>query len=173
MKFFEKLWKMWENIEILNFSQQKKKELFSIRTKLSYYKFFTENLLAIEMKNKNKNKKANKQTNKHKKQILMNKPVQLRLSILELSKILIYEFWHDYVKPKYGDFDMDIWYIKTDYIYKDIAEDVETRFGTSNYKLDKPLPNGKNKKVIGLMKDELSWKIMTKFVGIRAKTYSY
>ena len=49
------------------------------------------------MKNKNKNKKANKQTNKHKKQILMNKPVQLRLSILELSKILIYEFWHDYV----------------------------------------------------------------------------
>ena len=52
--------------------------------------------------------KTKKQTNKHKKQILMNKPVQLRLSILELSKILIYEFWHDYVKPKYGDFDMDI-----------------------------------------------------------------
>ena len=58
------------------------------------------------MKKKKKKKKANKQTNK--KQIPMNKPVQLRLSILELSKILIYEFWHDYVKPKYGDFDMVI-----------------------------------------------------------------
>ena len=58
-------------------------------------------------------------------------------------------------------------------IYKDIAEDVETRFDTSNYELDRPLPKGKNKKVIGLMKDELSGKTMTKFVGLRAKTYSH
>ena len=55
---------------------------------------------------------------------------------------------------------------KTDDIYKDIAEDVETRFDTSNYELDRPLPNGKNKKVIGLMKDELGEKIMIKFVGL-------
>ena len=71
------------------------------------------------------------------------------------------------------DTDSFIVYIKTDYIYKDIAEDVETRFDTSNYELDKPFPKGKNKKVIGLMKDELGGKIMTKFVGLRAKTYSY
>ena len=111
----------------------------------------------------------------------MNKPVHLGLSILELSKILMYEFWYDYVKPKYGekvklcymDTDSFIVYIKTDDIYKDIAEDVETRFDTSNYELDRPLPKGKNKKVIGLMKDELGGKIMTKFVGLRAKTYSY
>ena len=64
-------------------------------------------------------------------------------------------------------------YIKTDDIYNDIAEDVETRFDTSNYELDRPLPNGKNKKVIRLKKDELGGKIMTKFVGLRAKTYSY
>ena len=71
----------------------------------------------------------------------MNKPVYLGLSILELSKILMYEFWYDYVKPKYGkkaklcwkDTDSFIVYIKTDDIYKDIAEDVETRFDTSNY----------------------------------------
>ena len=63
-------------------------------------------------------------------------------------------------------------YIKTDDIYKDIAEDVETRFDTSNYELDRPLPKTKDRKVIGLMKDELGWKIMTKFVGIRAKSYS-
>ena len=46
----------------------------------------------------------------------------------------------------------------------DIAEDVETRFDTSNYELDRPLPKGKNKKVIGLIKVELCGKIMTKFV---------
>ena len=63
-------------------------------------------------------------------------------------------------------------YIKTDDIYKDIAEDVETRFDTSNYELDRPLPKTKDRKVIGLMKDKLGWKIMTKFVGIRAKSYS-
>ena len=60
-------------------------------------------------------------------------------------------------------------YIKTDDIYKDIAEDIETRFDTSNYALDSTLPKRKNKKVIGLMKDELDGKIMTKFVGLRAK----
>ena len=64
-------------------------------------------------------------------------------------------------------------YIKTDDIYNDIAEDVETRFDTSNYELDRPLPKEKKKKVIGLMKDELGRKIMTKFVGLRAKTYKY
>ena len=62
---------------------------------------------------------------------------------------------------------------KADDIYKDVAEDAVTRFDSSNYELDRPLPKGKNKKVIGLMKDELGGKIMTKFVGLRAKTYSY
>ena len=70
----------------------------------------------------------------------MNKPIHFGLSILKLSKTLIYEFWYDYVKPKYGekvklcymDRDSFIVYIKTEDIYKDIAEDVETRFGTSN-----------------------------------------
>ena len=111
----------------------------------------------------------------------MNKPVHLGLSVLELSKIVMYEFCYDYVKPKYGeklklcymDTDCFIEYIKTDDIYKDIAEDVQNRFDTSNYELDRPLPKGKNRKVIGLMKDAIAGKIMTKFVGLRAKTYSY
>ena len=63
-------------------------------------------------------------------------------------------------------------YLKTDDIYKDNLEDVETRFDTSNYELDRPLPKGKNKKVIGLMKGELGGKIVIKFVALRAKTYS-
>ena len=56
-------------------------------------------------------------------------------------------------------------YIKTDDIYKCVAGDVETRFDTSNYELDRPLPKGKNKKIIGLMKDELGGKVMAKFFG--------
>ena len=60
-------------------------------------------------------------------------------------------------------------YRKTDYIYEDIAGDVQSRFETSNYELDTPLFKGKTKKVIGLMKDELCGKIMIKFVGLSAK----
>ena len=62
---------------------------------------------------------------------------------------------------------------EADDIYKDIAEDVETRIDTSNYELDRPLPIKKDKKVIALMKDELGGKIMTKVVGLGVKTYNY
>ena len=71
------------------------------------------------------------------------------------------------------DTDSFILYIKTVDIYKDIGKDVETGFDTLNYKLGNPLLKGKNKKVIGLMKDELSGQIMKEFVGLTAKTYSY
>ena len=71
------------------------------------------------------------------------------------------------------DTDSFIVYVKTDDIYKDIAEDVETRFYTSNFEIDKPLPKRKNEKVIGLMNDELVREIMKEFVGLRAKTCSY
>ena len=108
-------------------------------------KFFTENLLAIAME---------------KIEILMNRPVYLGPSKLELSIILMHELWYDYTKPKYGenakvcymDTDSFIIYVKTDDIYKDTAEDVETRFYTSNFELDRLLRKGKNKKVFGLMK---------------------
>ena len=62
---------------------------------------------------------------------------------------------------------------KTDDIYKYIAEDVETSFDTLNFELGRRLPKGKNKKVIGLMKDELGEQIMKEFIGLRAKTNSY
>ena len=111
----------------------------------------------------------------------MNKPAYLGLSTLELSKIVMHQFQYDYVKPKFGekanlcyiDTDSFVIYRKKDGIYKDIAEDVETRFDTSNYELDRSLPKGKHKKVIRLMKDELGGKIMKEFVGLRVKTYSY
>ena len=113
--------------------------------------------------------------------VKMNKPIYLGQSILEISKIIMYEFWCDYMKKKYGDMvklcymdtDSLIMNIKTKDIYKDIAQDVEERFDTSNYDVDRPLSKGKNKKVIGLMKDELGGGIITEFVALRPKTYSY
>ena len=126
-------------------------------------KFLTANLLAIEMK---------------KTQITMNQPVYLGFSILDLSKTVMNKFWYDYLKLKYGenakhcymDTDSFIVHVKTDDIYKDIAKDVEKRFYTSNYKIDRPLPIGKSRKAIGLMKDELGGQVTKKIVGLRAKT---
>ena len=123
-----------------------------------------------------------------KTKVKMNKPIYLGLSILEISKILMYEFWYDYMKPKYNndvklcymDTDSFVMHIKTNDFYKDIASDVENRFDTLNYEVNtsettahRPLPTGKNKKVIGLMKDELGGKIITEFVTLRPKTYSF
>ena len=98
-------------------------------------KWFSENLLAIEMK---------------KTKVKMNKPVYQGLSILEISNTLMYEFWYDYMKPKYGgnvklcymDTDSFIMHIKTEDFCKDIADDVEKRFDISNYddECDRPLP---------------------------------
>ena len=113
-----------------------------------------------------------------KTKVKMNKPVYLGMSILDISKTLMYEFWYDYMKPEYDDnvklcTDSFIIDIKTEDNYEGIADDVEKRFDTSNYKIDRLLPTGKNKKVIGLMKDELGGKIMTEFIALRSKTYAY
>ena len=95
----------------------------------------------------------------------------------------MYEFWYDYIKPKYGDkarlcyMDTDsfIMHIKTEDLNRDIANDVERWFDTSNYdkKDNTPYLIGKNKKVIGKFKDELGGKIMTEFCALRGKAYSF
>ena len=105
------------------------------------------------------------------------------MSILEIRKMLMYEFWYDYVKPKYGDrvklcytdTDSFIIYIETENFFEDIPNDVERWFDTSNYsKNDKrPLPIDKNKKVPGLFKNELEGKIIIELVGLRPKIYAY
>ena len=125
-------------------------------------KLISENLSIIEMK---------------KVKVKMKKPIYLGLSILEISKIIMCGFWYDYVKVMvrlcYMDTDSLIMNIKTKDFYKDIAQDVEERFDTSNYDVDRPFPKGKNKKVIGLMKDEVGGGIITESVALRPKTYSY
>ena len=113
--------------------------------------------------------------------VVMNKPVYLGQAILDLSKIIMYEFHYNYMKPKYGenlklcymDTDSLIYQIETKDFYADIADDVPARFNTSGYCPNRPLPVGLNKKVIGLIKDELGRAIMTKFVALRPKLYSY
>ena len=108
-----------------------------------------------------------------KTQVIMNKLVYLGLSILDISKAEMCEFWYDYLKPKYNDkakmcyIDTDsfIVHIKTEDIYKDILEDIETRFDTSNHNVNRLLPMRKSKKVLGLMKDGLGGQIVKRFVG--------
>ena len=113
--------------------------------------------------------------------VVMNKPVYLGQAILDLSKIVMYECHYDYMILKYGDrlklcyMDTDslVYHIKTEDFYADIADDVPARFDTSGYYPNRPLPVGLNKKVIGLMKDELGGAIMTEFMALRPKLYSY
>ena len=110
-------------------------------------KYFSENLMATEMK---------------KTKVKMKKPIYLSMSILDISITLMYKFWYDYNKPKYPDkvkvcyMDTDsfVVHIITEDFYEDIANDVEEWFDTFSYDEDdkKLLPIGKNKKVISLFK---------------------
>ena len=118
-----------------------------------------------------------------KTEVKINKPIHLGQAVLDLSKTLMFEFWYDYLKPMYGDkirlcytdTDSFIMHVKTDDFYKDINNYVDKWFDTSNYDKNdnRPLEIDKNKKVLGKFKDELGCKILTKFVALRAKTYSF
>ena len=116
------------------------------------------------------------------REVYMNKPLYLGQAILDYSKMLMYEFWYDYLQPMYkekielcymviGSF---IIYVETDDFYKNISNDVNKCFDTSNYSKDinRPLEKGKNEKVIGKFKDELDDLIMSEFCAQRAKKYA-
>ena len=114
--------------------------------------------------------------------VVMNKPVYLGQAILDVSKIVMYEFHHDYIKHKYDDDKLTLCYMDTDSLihdiemddfYKDQAHDIKSRFDTSGYVPDRPLPVGTNKKIIGLMKDEIGGGIMKEFVTLRPKMYAH
>ena len=116
-----------------------------------------------------------------KTRIVYDKPVYLGLCILDLSKTLMYDFHYNYIKEKYEskakllftDTDSLAYEIQTEDFYKDISEDMEAKFDTSNYAEHHPLYSTKNVKVIGMFKDECGGEIMHEFVGLRAKLYSY
>ena len=127
-----------------------------------------ENLVSVHMK---------------KTSLTMNKPVYLGMCILDLSKIIMFDFHYNYIKPKYGnkakllftDTDSFLYEIQTEDFYKDISGDVKNRFDTSNYPEGHPsgIPTGINNKVLGMFKDEAAGKPINEFVGLRAKLYSY
>ena len=131
-------------------------------------KHFSDNLLVIEMK---------------KAKVKMNKPVDLDMLVLDISKTLMYDFWQDYVKPKYNgkaklcyiDTDSFVINISTEDFFEDINNNVERWFDTYNYdKNDKrPLQTDMNKKLIGMFKDELGGKTLKEFCVLRSKTYAY
>lgn len=127
---------------------------------------FDEDLAAIEL---------------HKSHILMTKPVIVGMCVLDLSKILMYKFFYNYLKPKYGanirllytDTDSFILEIKTKDIYADIRDDQDDMFDTSGYTVDNPYQiQRKNEKKPGKFSDELKGKIINEFVGLRAKCYA-
>ena len=113
----------------------------------------------------------------------MNKSVYPGQAILDLSKTLIYKFHYDYMQPKYGcevevcylDTCSFVYGIETEDFYRDITKDVKTKLDISRYLNggNRPLPVGRNKKVIGMMKDELGGKNMTEIVALRAEMYAY
>ena len=148
-------------------SDKRRKQLVS-EPNYHSHKDFSDHLMTIEMK---------------KTRVKMAKALYLGMSILDISKILMYEFWYDYISPKYGDSaklcytdtGSFIIYIKIEYFFEDISNDVEKWFDTSNYnKNDKRLlPIGKNKKVPDFFKDELGGKLITEVVALRPKAYSY
>ena len=116
--------------------------------------------------------------------VKMSRPLYLGMSILDISKTLLYEFWYDYIKPKYGDrailfytdTDSFVIYIITEDIFEDISNDVERWFDTSNHDENdkRPPPIGmNNKRVPGLFKDELGGKIIAEVVALRPKTWAY
>ena len=147
--------------------EERRKKLFS-EPNYDSCKQFSDSLMTIEMR---------------KTEVSMDKPIAVGQAILDISKTLMYEFWYDYLKPKYQDniklcyMDTDsfILQIQADDFFKDINIDVNKWFDTSNYDKNdnRPLEIGKNEKVIGKFKDELGGKILTEFVALRTKTYAY
>ena len=118
-----------------------------------------------------------------KTKLYFNNPVYLGMSILDLSKSLMYDFQYNYVERKYGDkakllftdTDSLAYEIRTKNFYKDINHDIEKRFGTSDYPTNHPsgIKTGLNSKVLGLFQDEGGGKQIVEFVGLIAKPYSY
>ena len=154
------------NIKLVNTGEQFKK--LAAKPNYESRKILKDNLVSVHMK---------------KTSLTMNKPVYLGMCILDLSKIIMFDFHYKYIKPKYGnkakllftDTDSFLYEIQTKDFYKDISGDVKDRFDTSDYPENHPsgIPAGLNKKVLGKFKDEAAGKIIKEFVGLRAKLYSF
>jgi len=151
------------DIRIIN----NEKELLKLTSKDTYAHttVFDENMIAVHMKRAS---------------LKYDKPIYVGMSILDISKNLMYQFHYEHMKPKYNDklkllftdTDSLMYEIKTEDLYKDMKSDLEL-YDTSDYPKEHQLHSNKNKKVIGKMKDEACGEILTEFVGLRPKLYSF
>ena len=157
-----------KRVDVKLVTSQKQAEKYINRPNYTGRTTFSDNLVAIHM---------------GKTSIYMNKPIYLGMCILGISKTLMYDFYYGFIKPLYGnkvkllftDTDSLMFVVETVDFYKDIAPYVHEWFDTSNFSKEHPsgIPTGVNKKVIGMFKDEEGGKIISEFVGLRAKNYSY
>ena len=116
----------------------------------------------------------------HKTKILLNKPIYVGMCVLDLSKHLMYDFYYNHLKTKHGDkirllytdTDSVVIHVSTEDLYEDMRKNMQL-YDTSNFSEDHPLYSTTNNKVVGKFKDELGGKIMTEFIGLRPKMYSY
>ena len=155
-------------VEIRLISSDKVAQKLAAKSNFDRCTIFDENLIAVHMK---------------KTKLYFGKPVYLGMSILYLSKSFMYDCHYNYIKTKYGDnakllfndTDSLAYDIRTTYFYKNINPDIEKRFDTSDYPSSHPyrIKTGLNTKVLGIFKDEASWKHIVEFVGLRVKLYSY
>ena len=154
-------------VDVRLVGNREKAQKLIAKPNLKHWICFDENLIGIHLK---------------RIKLVFNKPVYCGMSILDLSKTMIYDFHYNYIIPKFGkkqkllftDTDSLCYEIETEDFFADIAGDVKELFDTSNF--DKNHPSGiqgKNKKVPGMMKDEAGGKIIEEFVGLRSKLYSY
>jgi hypothetical protein len=154
------------DIRIVN--DEKKWNKLSKKHNFKSVTIFSEHLVAVRMRRTS---------------VKLKKPIYLGMSILDISKTLMYDFHYNYIKSKYGDnaellftdTDSLCYEITTEDFLKDICKDVHERFDTSNIDGDHPsgIPTGISKKVIGMMKSETGSKQIEEFVGLRAKLYAY
>ncbi|KAK3103044.1 hypothetical protein FSP39_016008 [Pinctada imbricata] len=153
-----------KRVDIQLVNQEKRLLKLTKKPGFKSFKIFNEDLASIELQ---------------KSKLVLNRPIYVGFSILDLSKVLMYDFHYNYIKRKYGntaqllftDTDSLCYDIKTEDIQEDMAKDKHL-FDFSGYKKDHPLYDTTNKKVIGKMKDELNGAFLKEFVGLRAKMYS-
>ena len=157
----------------MSFNDEEKLLKLACRPNYQSCTIFSENLVAVQMK---------------RTKLVLDKPIYLGMSILDISKNLMYNFHYNYIRPKFEfkakllftDTDSLCYEIETEDIYEDISSDVNKWFDTSNFPKDhtdrdgnkSSIPIGVNKKVPGLFKDECGGKQMVEFIGLRPKLYA-
>lgn len=151
------------NIELVH--TQKRLKKLSAKSTYKTTKIFAEDLAAVEL---------------NRAKVKLCKPSYSGACILDLSKMIMYDFYYNYLKKKYGDkmqlqmtdTDSFLFYCETENIYEDIKQRSDL-FDTSDYPRDHPLHSDKNKKVLGKMKDETNGAPISQYVGLRSKMYCF